>query len=195
MQDPNTAPAACADARPDQTDPDIPTEDLEHEGRRYRIPAVLKRLILGARDAPPPTPAPSADPAPSDPQPPSPSPAPDDSAARHAETGRILARDIEGWSTDLAAQLIGYAQTHGVSVDDLRDADARVWKVLHRAWLGDQLLERQVAAMNASRQAQQSRPAVNVSSGAVRADDTRLTDDAPIADWMKRRAKDVKRDA
>ena len=106
-------------------------------------------------------------------------------AARMAETGRTLQRDIEGWSPEIAGKLVDYAQTHGVTLDELHQQDdPRVWKILHCAWQGDQANQRAGAAKTAA-QAQAVRPAVLVSGSAAGSGGVR--DELATKEWMKRR--------
>jgi hypothetical protein len=106
-------------------------------------------------------------------------------AARMAETGRTLQREIEGWSPETAGKLVDYAQTHGVTLDELRAADdPRVWKILHRAWHADQASQKDEAARTAI-QAHAVRPAVLVSGAAAGGGGVR--DELATKEWMKRR--------
>jgi hypothetical protein len=108
-----------------------------------------------------------------------------EAAARMAETGRRLQGEIEGWSPEMAGKLVDYAQTHGVTLDELRAADdPRVWKILHRAWQADQANQRDDAAKSAV-QAQAVRPAVLVSGAASSGGGVR--DELATKEWMKRR--------
>jgi hypothetical protein len=108
-----------------------------------------------------------------------------------AQTGRTLQREIENWSPELAAKLVDYAQGHGVTLDELGAADdPRVWKVLHRAWRGDQAGRRDDAAQ-ALAQAQAVRPAVTVSGAATGGRGVR--DELATKEWMQRRNEAVRR--
>jgi len=114
-----------------------------------------------------------------------------DAAERMAQTGRILQSEIDGWSPELAGKLVDYAQGHGVTLDELGAADdPRVWKILHRAWQGDQSAQREGAA-NAVAQAQAVRPAVMVSGAAAGGGGVR--DELATKEWMKRRNEAVRR--
>lgn len=60
--------------------------------------------------------------------------------AAHAE----LARDIEGWSPRMAADLAVYAQARGFTAEELAGVeDPREVKILHLAMLGEQAMARQ----------------------------------------------------
>lgn len=104
---------------------------------------------------------------------------------RMAETGRTLQKEIDGWSPELAAKLVDYARTHGVTLEELsQQDDPRVWKILHRAFQSDQATERDGAAKSAA-QAQAVRPAVLVSGSSAGAGGVR--DELGTKEWMKRR--------
>jgi hypothetical protein len=108
-----------------------------------------------------------------------------------AQTGRVLSQQIDGWSPELAGKLVDYAQGHGVTLDELGAADdPRVWKILHRAWQGDQAAQRDGAA-NAAAQVQAVRPAVTVSGFAAGAGGVR--DELATKEWMKRRNDAVRK--
>jgi hypothetical protein len=114
-----------------------------------------------------------------------------DAAQRMAQTGQVLAREIEGWSPETAGKLVDYAQTHGVTLDELGAADdPRVWKILHRAWQADQASQKEGAAKTAV-QAQAVRPAVLVSGAAAGGGGVR--DELATKEWMKRRNDAVRR--
>lgn len=114
-----------------------------------------------------------------------------EAAERMAETGRTLQREIEGWSPEVAGKLVDYAQTHGVTLDELSAADdPRVWKILHRAWQADQAKARDGAA-KAATQAQAVRPAVLVSGSAANGGGVR--DELATKEWMRRRNEAVRK--
>lgn len=102
-----------------------------------------------------------------------------------ARAGAVLSREIEGWSPEVANKLVEYAGAFGVTLDELREvADPRLWKVLHRAYVGDLLQKQQSTARNVA-QAQSVRPAVLVSGGAPSAGAVR--DELGTNEWMRRR--------
>lgn len=112
-------------------------------------------------------------------------------ASQMTETGQVLSREIEGWSPQIAAKLVEYAGAFGVTLDELREiADPRLWKILHRAHQGEQLLKQQATAKNVA-QAQAVRPAVSVAgavapSGAVR-------DELGTGEWIRRRNEQMRK--
>lgn len=102
-----------------------------------------------------------------------------------AETGRVLAAEIDGWSPEMAAKLVEYAQAFGVTLEELREvADPRLWKILHRAHLGEAALGEREAARRAA-PVHAVRPAVQV--GGAGAPGAILRDDLGAAEWMRRR--------
>jgi len=102
-------------------------------------------------------------------------------AERMAETGRTLQQEIDGWSPETAAKLVEYAQAFGVTLEELAEmADARLWKLLHKAWRADQA-EQQAQAAGV----QGMRPAVTVTGAAAGSGGMR--DELATKDWMARR--------
>lgn len=106
-------------------------------------------------------------------------------AAQMAQAGQVLSREIEGWSPEVANKLVEYAAAFGVTLDELREvADPRLWKILHRAFAGDEAgKQRQVAEQ--TERAQAVRPAVSVSGGASGVSSVR--DELGTKEWMRRR--------
>ena len=104
-------------------------------------------------------------------------------AAGMAATGQMLARDIEGWSPELAAKLVDYARGHGVTVEELGAADdPRVWKILHCAYQGDCAKQKDGTAVSAAK-TQAVRPAIVVSGGAASSGGVR--NELGTKEWMK----------
>ena len=107
------------------------------------------------------------------------------------ETGRVLAGQIEGWSPEVAAKLVEYAQAFGVTLEELREvADPRLWMILHRAQQGEAALQAQtqtpqIGGAPSRAPATQVRPAVQVGGGSAPASAVR--DDMGAAEWMRRR--------
>lgn len=97
-----------------------------------------------------------------------------------AATGAQLREEIEGWSPEVAAKLVDYAQAFGVTLEELaRTADARLWKLLHKAWRAEQA-EQETAAAEAGR----VRPAVVIAGGAGGGG---MRDELGTREWMRRR--------
>ncbi len=112
-------------------------------------------------------------------------------SAQLAHTGQVLSREIEGWSPQVAAKLVDYAGAFGVTIDELREiADPRLWKILHRAHLGDQALQQQATARSVA-QTQAVRPAVSVAGSAAPAGSVR--DEMPTKEWMTQRNEQTRR--
>jgi hypothetical protein len=64
-----------------------------------------------------------------------------DFAKRYQETSETLARDIKGWNQETAAKVRDFALGNGVTPDQLRVVATTpvLAKLLHKAWLGEQL--------------------------------------------------------
>ena len=100
-------------------------------------------------------------------------------------TGRALSEQIEGWSPALATQLTDFARNFGVEADELRQInDPRLWRILHRAHLGETLARR---LAEADRQA--ARPAVRPAADPGRPGSgvPGLDDRMETGEWMRRR--------
>jgi hypothetical protein len=108
-----------------------------------------------------------------------------EAAAKMAETGRTLSREIDGWSPEVAAKLVDYAKAFGVTHEELTQmADPRLWKVLHKAYQAD-CAARDESAASVQARAQSVRPAVTVSGSAAGSGGVR--DELATKEWMKRR--------
>lgn len=100
------------------------------------------------------------------------------------QTRAALAREIPSWSPKTEQDLTSYALKHGYKAEEVTAAlnsDARPFKFLHKAFLYDQLIDKQRRAADAQPQAEPvkkvaSRPAVQG-----------VHDTLPTAEWMKRR--------
>jgi hypothetical protein len=111
-----------------------------------------------------------------------------EAAEAMAETGRALARDIPGWSPELAAKLADYAISQGVTADELRAAsDPRIWKVLHKAFQA----EHGAARGDAAAKAPVVRPAVTVAGAAAGSGGVR--DELGTKEWMRRRNEQIRK--
>lgn len=100
-------------------------------------------------------------------------------------TGRALSAQIEGWSPALAAQLADYARNFGVEADELRQInDPRLWRILHRAHLGE-TLARRLAEADRRAAHPAMRPAADPGrpGGGVPGLDDRME----TGEWMRRR--------
>jgi hypothetical protein len=106
-------------------------------------------------------------------------------AEQFAEAGKILSREIEGWSPEVANKLVDYAAAFGVTLDELREvADPRLWRILHRAHAADEASRREAQAAEAA-QVQAVRPAITVAGAAAGSGGVR--DELGTGEWMRRR--------
>jgi hypothetical protein len=119
-------------------------------------------------------------------------------AKRQEETGKALAREIEGWSPEKAINVIKFAETqYGVTPAEMAEAtDARLWKALHDNLSKDEKISKLEAALkqaqtaNGNLKAQESKPAETAKGGgAANARDpaTPRGDGLSTAEWMRRR--------
>jgi len=122
-------------------------------------------------------------------------------ATRYEKTNTTLARDIKGWSDKLASDLRNFAIANGASQQDILTlaVNASMVKLLHKAWLGDQLVAKQAAAAKAARAAanepEEAQPLTQVRrrpSGNAKAG---LHDGLSSDEWLRRRNAQVKRKA
>lgn len=99
---------------------------------------------------------------------------------------------IKGWGPELFRDLVGFAQTEGVSPAALRAGDAAMWKLIHKAYVGDKALKSQ-AAKQRHVQSQVTTPAATVAarSAPVQA----LSDRANTKAWMEARNAQVRKRA
>lgn len=110
-----------------------------------------------------------------------------EAAEKMAQTGRTLQQEIDGWSPEVAAKLVDYAQAFGVTLEELAQAaDPRLWKILHKAWKADEGGQRDAAA-----RAQAVRPAVLVSGAAAGGGGVR--DELGTKEWMQRRNEQMRK--
>lgn len=113
-------------------------------------------------------------------------------AATRIEEGKAaLSREVPGWSDDLKAKLITFANGYGFSRDELSDleADPRVAKVLHAAFEGAET-SRKAKAAQGHVAAQAATPAARVrtASAPPQGLDDRLGGD----EWLRRRNAQVR---
>jgi len=121
-------------------------------------------------------------------------------AKRYAETNNTLARDIKGWNQDTANKLRDFAVANGASQQDILTlaVNAPLVKLLHKAYLGDQLIAKQAQAAKAARidvarPTQEAQPLTSVTrrpSGNAKAG---LHDGLSADEWLRRRNAQVKR--
>ena len=106
-------------------------------------------------------------------------------ARRLEEAKAALARDIRDWSPELAGKLSQFAMAQGFTADELRQVtDPRVIKLLHAAWVGNQLqLKSAAAAKAANSEAAKPLPTVSGNMPAEKG----LSDKLSVDEWMRRR--------
>lgn len=119
-------------------------------------------------------------------------------AKRYAETNASLAdpqKGIPGWNQALADKLRDFAIANGYveTQDDLRAlaANARQVKLLHQAWLGNQLVEKQrLAAAKASKVVKEPeaevKPLTEVKRRPSGITKPGIHDGLPIEEWVRR---------
>jgi hypothetical protein len=117
--------------------------------------------------------------------------------ARLADGHARLAREIPGWGAELQGRLVEFGVTNGLTRDELENvADPRLVRILHKAYLGEQILNQQRAA---ARQATQPPPAQPVTTIAARKAPVPVSASSPASDrlsadeWMRRRNAEVAR--
>lgn len=107
------------------------------------------------------------------------------------ESNAVLARDIKGWSPELAGKLRDFAvEKLGFSAQELGQVtDARIVKLLHRAYVGDQLVAKQMGAATQTT-ATPVKPVPTVGSNAPAGKDpSRMSTD----EWMKHRNEQLRK--
>lgn len=113
-------------------------------------------------------------------------------AKRIEESRAVLARDIKGWSQQTEDQVVKFlGETYGFSTHDIARAYAPpVMKMAYDAWMGQELMKKQIAATQRPA-ATPIRPVPQVGSGAAPAgvDPARMSDDEWLAARTKGRAK------
>lgn len=106
------------------------------------------------------------------------------------ETGATLAREIPGWSRELASQIVSTAAEYGFQNELLDEPDARVWKVfyaLHEA------RRNQTKQATGERLAKQATTAPVKVVGAKSPPPSPLSDRASMDAWMAARNQQVRK--
>lgn len=118
-----------------------------------------------------------------------------ESATRLKDGLEVLARDIKGWSPELARQLTDFGKANGLTQADftLAMSTPAIGKLLHKAFVGDQALKREAAAKKV-RDAQDTKPERQVGGASPNA---RKTTDASgdglsTAEWIRRERERVR---
>ncbi|WP_207483145.1 hypothetical protein [Arenibaculum pallidiluteum] len=112
-------------------------------------------------------------------------------ARRLQEAQDVLAREIRGWGPELQEKLTEFGTRQGYRPDELAGVeDPRAVRILHLAWIGQQLLEKQIAAAK-DPPAPQAVPVTQVGRGRTPA--TRDPERMGIEDWMRHRNAQLER--
>lgn len=75
-------------------------------------------------------------------------------AKRVEETRQFAMKEIEGWTPEMGQKLLEFAQQMDIPEDFIRsNLSPRFYKMLHRAWIGEQTLSRKPAAKTPTQQA------------------------------------------
>lgn len=106
-------------------------------------------------------------------------------AKRIEESESVLRRDIKDWSTQLETNLQQFASSKlGFDIQDVKDskADPRLYKLLHMAYIGDQIIQKQTAKPKVV----QAQPVTTLSTkGAKVSRDPANMSDAEFAKWRQ----------
>jgi hypothetical protein len=126
-------------------------------GRRWQVPPEVLDAIT-RRPAPQTVPATDearawqAPPEPPAARDPGPGPEADERAARLQAAHAELARDIEGWSPQMAAEITAYGRARGFTAEELAAVeDPREVRLLHAAMVGERALAEQAQAQRFGR--------------------------------------------
>lgn len=109
------------------------------------------------------------------------------------QTRATLAKEIPNWSPKAEQELTDYALKHGYKAEEVKaalDSDARPFRFLHKAFLYDQLVEKQRQAAKAQQPAEPVRQV-----GQNRAPPAGLHDGLSTKEWVKRREAQLARKA
>ena len=108
------------------------------------------------------------------------------------EGRRVLERDIKGWSPETARKVAEYAVKAGLPAEEVMAIhNPVVVKILHQAWLGDQLSRKAQAAAKASGD-EPVKPLTSVAKGRTAPVRSGPTDDMSAEEWVKARERQIK---
>jgi hypothetical protein len=110
------------------------------------------------------------------------------------QTRATLAKEIPNWSTKAEQELTDYAVKHGYKAEEVKlalDTDARPFRFLHKAFLYDQLIEKQRQAARAQPSAEPMKPV----GGTRAAPPQGLSDKLSTEEWVRRRNAQLARRA
>jgi len=110
-------------------------------------------------------------------------------AKRLQERHTIFAREVPGWSPEMANKLTEFALTQKFSVEELNElSDPRYVNVLRLAHLGSQLEKQQRAAAKAAKAEANPVPTVRTAGNPAAG---QLHDKLSTEEWMRRRNKQI----
>lgn len=91
-------------------------------------------------------------------------------AKRYAETNERLSKDITGWNQELADKLRDFAKANGATDDDIRSfaVNAPIVKLLHKAFMGEQLITAKQAQAKTSEPKVIAKPLPKVTGSGAR---------------------------
>lgn len=109
--------------------------------------------------------------------------------AKQLEVGREqLTREIKGWSPEMASNLAGYGTESGFTKDEIGSiVDPRQVKILHKAYLYDQLMKKATPTPAKV----EVKPIQKVASNSGSA--TKNPDNMSTEEWLKWRASDLRK--
>ncbi|MCW5615903.1 MAG: hypothetical protein KIT32_12350 [Rhodocyclaceae bacterium] len=116
-----------------------------------------------------------------------------EAARMREQTRSALAKEIPNWSDKTEHDLTDYAVKHGYKPEEVKlalDTDSRPFRFLHKAFLYDQLIEKQRQAAKAQAPAEPVKP---VGTGRVPVQG--LHDNLSTEEWIKRRNAQLQRRA
>jgi hypothetical protein len=134
--------------------------------------------------------------------------------AKRVEEGRqVLVSEIPGWSDELASKLLSFAKSKGIPQSTISrfEDDPHAVKLLHGAYVADQLLEKQKqqatrrpapaaaaavpAPQTSAPPAEAPKPVTQVTKARSGVGKPGLHDDLPPAEWVRRRNEELRRRA
>jgi hypothetical protein len=112
-----------------------------------------------------------------------------ETAARLEQARSVIAREIPGWSPELAGKLNEFATAQGFTADELRQvSDPRVIKLLHAAYQGHQATQKAAAVTKVQRaEAVKPLPTVATNTGNKVSPVDAASDRLSTDEWLKRR--------
>jgi len=115
--------------------------------------------------------------------------------AKQIDEGRkVLERDIKGWSPETAQKVAQFAISSGLTAEQVSSIhDPILVKILHKAWLGDQLARKtQTAAKNPAAAAEPVKPLTPVAKGRTAPTRSGPSDDMSADEWVAARNRQLR---